>query len=108
LFFVIFSLKLTMKIRYSQKILDELESFFKNLEYKIRYEKGNFQAGYCLLSGQKIIVINKYFTTEGKINAFIEILKKTEIIDLKIIENSSSTFQKIIEELKNTQETKIL
>jgi hypothetical protein len=68
-----------MKVKYTQKFLEMLENTFQNMEYQVRYEKGNFQAGYCLLSGQKIIIINKYFTLEGRINALIEILKKVDI-----------------------------
>ena len=67
-----------MKIRYSPKFLTDLEEVFKQAGYPVRYEKGNFHAGYCVLHQQKIIVINRYFALEGKINALIEILKGVE------------------------------
>lgn len=56
-----------------------METLFIAEGYQIRYEKGNFKAGYCLLNASKIIVINKYFTLEGRINALVEILKTTHI-----------------------------
>ncbi len=67
-----------MKIRYSPKFLTDLEDVFKQAGYPVRYEKGSFQAGYCVLHQQKIIVINRYFALEGKINALIEILKSVD------------------------------
>lgn len=68
-----------MKIKYNQKFLEQIENILNLVDYQVRYEKGNFHAGYCLLIGQKIIVVNKYFTLEGRINALIDILKKIEI-----------------------------
>ena len=64
-----------MKIKYSIKFLSLLENIFTQAGYTVRYEKGNFQAGYCLLNQQRIIVVNRYFALEGKINCLIEILK---------------------------------
>ncbi|RCK75957.1 MAG: hypothetical protein IGBAC_1232 [Ignavibacteriae bacterium] len=40
-------------------LLKELESLAQQLGIKIRYEKGNFDGGYCILKDQKILVINK-------------------------------------------------
>lgn len=64
-----------MKIKYTPKFLTDLENVFKEAGYPVRYEKGNFHAGYCVLHQQKIIVINRYFALEGKINALMEILR---------------------------------
>ena len=67
-----------MKIKYTPKFLSDLEEVFKQAGYPVRYEKGNFQAGYCVLHKQKIIVINRYFALEGKINALLEILRQVD------------------------------
>ncbi len=40
----------------------------------IRYEKGNFQSGYCLVENRKIAVVNKFFDTEARINCLLDIL----------------------------------
>ncbi len=40
-------------------LLKELENIAQQLGIKIRYEKGNFDGGYCILKDQKILVINK-------------------------------------------------
>ena len=49
----------------------------------MRYEKGNFKSGYCIINKNKIVIINKYFTVEGKINSLIEIISKIDIDEEK-------------------------
>jgi hypothetical protein len=62
-------------IKYTSQFLNKLEDLIAESDYILRYEKGNFKSGYCLLREQKIMIINKFFTTEGKINALLDILK---------------------------------
>jgi hypothetical protein len=66
-------------IKYSKSFLDKIEDLLIVAGYVLRYEKGNFKAGYCLLKSTKVIIINKYFTLEGRINCLVEIIKKVEI-----------------------------
>lgn len=58
--------------------MDKLENLFAGSEYMLRYEKGNFKSGYCILNETKIVIINKYFPLEGKINALIDILSQLQ------------------------------
>jgi hypothetical protein len=62
-------------IKYTNQFLSKLEDLIAESDYILRYEKGNFKSGYCLLREQKIMIVNKFFTTEGKINALLDILK---------------------------------
>ena len=63
-----------MAIKYTKHFLDKLENLFASSEYILRYEKGNFKSGYCVLKDTKIVIVNKYFPLEGKINVLIDIL----------------------------------
>ena len=65
--------------KYTSHSLKKLENLFAELEYSIRYEKGNFQSGYCIVENRKIAVINKFFDTEGRINVLLEILGNIEV-----------------------------
>jgi hypothetical protein len=47
----------------------------KECSYEVRYEKGNFKSGYCLLEAKKVVVINKFSTLESRIQALVEILQ---------------------------------
>jgi hypothetical protein len=65
-------------IKYTHQFLTKLEDLIAESDYILRYEKGNFKSGHCLLKEQKIMIINKFFTVEGKINALLDILKNLE------------------------------
>lgn len=66
-------------IRYTQHGLKKLESLFREIEYTIRYEKGNFQSGYCLVENRRVAVINKFYDVEGRINCLLEILAQQDL-----------------------------
>jgi hypothetical protein len=51
-----------------------LESLFQTLGYKIRYEKGSFQSGYCIVEDSKVVVVNRFFDTRARMDTLIEIL----------------------------------
>jgi hypothetical protein len=65
-----------MTIKYTKNFLDKLENIFAASEYILRYEKGNFKSGYCILKENKVVIINKYYNLDGKINALIDIIRE--------------------------------
>ena len=82
-------------IKYTTQFLTKLEELIAESDYVMRYEKGNFKSGYCLLKDQKIMIINKFFTTEGKINTLLEILKTVELDTSKFTEKSLKLYQEL-------------
>lgn len=68
-----------MQVKYTNHFLHKLEDVFSESEYILRYEKGTFKSGYCIMQSNKIAIINKYYPTEGKINCLIDILKSIDI-----------------------------
>ncbi|HCN84540.1 MAG TPA: hypothetical protein DIT07_13105 [Sphingobacteriaceae bacterium] len=68
-----------MTLTYTQHTLDKLEHLLKSLEYKVRYEKGNFKTGACLLENHKVIVVNKFSNLESKINSLVDMLQQLDI-----------------------------
>jgi hypothetical protein len=59
--------------------LQKLESLFAELGYVIRYEKGTFNSGYCIVENRKIVVVNKFYETEGRIEVLSVILKTLDV-----------------------------
>lgn len=57
----------------------KLQDILKTLGFTIRYEKGNFNGGYCVVMNRKLIIINKFHPLEGKINTLSEIIKDLEV-----------------------------
>ena len=85
-------------IKYSINLLKKIEDIFKEGGYTIRYEKGNFQNGYCVLEKRRVVVINKFHEPEAKINSMIEIL--LNITDLEL-ENLSSESVQLFQQIKS-------
>ncbi|MGB3800162.1 MAG: hypothetical protein WA952_10140 [Lewinella sp.] len=54
--------------------LKKLEALMKELGYTVRYEKGNFTSGYCLVEQRRIAIVNKFYDTEGRVNVLLDIL----------------------------------
>ncbi len=65
--------------KYTKHTLKKIEALLECQGYKVRYEKGTFQSGYCLVENRKIAVINRFFDTEGRINTLIDILGSIEV-----------------------------
>lgn len=82
-------------IKYTNQFLTKLEDLIAESDYIMRYEKGNFKSGYCLLKEQKIMIINKFFTTEGKINALLDIFKNIELDKSKFSEKSQKLYAEL-------------
>lgn len=75
-------------MRYTQTTLKKLEDLFSEIDYTVRYEKGNFQSGYCLVENRRVAVVNKFFDTEARINCLLDILSKMAL-DLDTLSDKS-------------------
>lgn len=70
-------------MKYSQTTLDKLDRLFDAAGYIVRYERGTFQSGYCILEERKVVVLNKFLQLEGRINTLVDILPQLNInVDL--------------------------
>lgn len=81
--------------KYTATTLEKIENIFSENEYAIRYEKGNFKAGYCILENKKVAVVNKFFSVEAKINCLLEILGQISVDENKLSEKSKEFFLEI-------------
>jgi len=82
-------------IKYTSQFLLKLEDMLAESDYTLRYEKGNFKSGYCVLKDQKIMIVNKFFAVEGKINALLDILKGVELDTTKFSEKSLKLYEEL-------------
>ena len=58
-----------MKIKEKEfeNILQDLKSLASQMGASVRFERGDFKGGYCLLKENKVIVINKLANTQRKV-----------------------------------------
>ena len=87
-----------MPIKYSNNFLNKLEDILSETPFILRYEKGNFKSGYCILKDTQIVIVNKYFTTEGKINCLVDIINQLDID----VNDLSDKNKKLFSELSQT------
>lgn len=80
-------------MKYTRTSLKKLEDLCKELGYKVRYEQGHFQSGYCRVESQKVIVINKFFDVEGRINCFLDLIPDLPV-DPDVLSADSLRFYK--------------
>ncbi|MEO6583162.1 MAG: hypothetical protein ABIO05_02495 [Ferruginibacter sp.] len=89
-------------MKYTQHNLDKVEKIIEEAGYVIRYERGTFQSGYCILQEKKVVVLNKFFQVEGRINTLIDLLPQLNI-NFDALTHES---QKLYEELMPAQNAK--
>lgn len=77
--------------------LEKLENVLKSAGYKVRYEKGNFKTGACLLQSSRMVVVNKFSNLESKIQALAELMRTVEV-DLKLLDEKQIAFYQQIKQ----------
>jgi len=66
-------------MKLTQTTLDKLEDILGESEFVVRYERGNFQSGWCLLEAKRIVVLNKFLNLEARINTLLELVPVLDI-----------------------------
>ena len=92
-----------MDFKYNTYTLKKLETLFQELDYSVLYEKGTFQSGYCLVQQRQVVVINKFFETEGRINTLVEILGVIEVDQSRLSESSLKMWKKVTQALAENE-----
>lgn len=87
-------------MKYTQSTLDKLEAIPEEAGYVLRYERGTFQSGYCILEEKKVVVLNKFLQTEGRINTLIDLIPQLDISPESLTEESRKLHAEIISKLE--------
>jgi hypothetical protein len=59
-------------MKITKTTLANLENLLSEKNYRIRYEKGNFRGGHCVVENQRLVIVNKFYTLEGKVNTLLD------------------------------------
>ena len=76
--------------------LEKIEKIMHESGYVIRYERGNFQSGYCILEEKKVLVLNKFLTLEGRINTLIDILPQMSLDPESLVPESRKVLESLL------------
>jgi hypothetical protein len=66
-------------MKYTQTTLNKIEALIEEAGYIVRYERGSFQSGFCILEDRKVVVLNKFLQLEGRINTLIDLIPHLKI-----------------------------
>lgn len=83
-------------IKVNQPTLNKLGAILEEAGYVIRYERGNFQSGYCILQQKKVVVLNKFLTLEGRINTLVDITPDLDINFDTLTHESQKLYEEIM------------
>lgn len=84
-----------LKEKEFEAILDDLKSLADQMGAKVRFERGDFKGGYCLLRDKKIIVINKLSNLQRKVMTLAAALNELGIEDMYL----TPKLREVIEEM---------
>lgn len=82
-------------MKYTPQFLSRIEDIFAESDYILRYEKGNFKTGWCVLKDNKIVVVNKFLPLEGRINSVVEILRTLPLSTEKMTDRSKKLYAEL-------------
>ena len=82
--------------------LDKLERLFRQLGFRLRYEKGNFKTGACILQDSKVIVVNRFLDLEAKIQAMIDVLASMPL-DNNLLDQLDDKQRQLLLSIKQTK-----
>lgn len=83
-------------MKYTQSTLDKLEAIPEQAGYILRYERGTFQSGYCILEERKVVVLNKFLQTEGRINTLVDLIPQLHINTEALTEDAKKMYESLI------------
>lgn len=86
-----------MSFKYNSHTLDRLELILKEAGYQLRYEKGTFNSGYCILEEKKVVVANRFLDVEGRINTLLDILSGLPLAEERFGEESLKFYRQALQ-----------
>jgi hypothetical protein len=90
-----------MKIKEKEfeSVLEDLKSLATQMGAKVRFERGDFKGGYCLLKDSKVIVINKLANFQRKVITLSAALKELGIDEMYL----TPKLREVIEEMSDVK-----
>lgn len=83
-------------MKYTQSTLNKLEDILGESDYVVRYERGTFQSGWCLLESRRVVVLNKFLNIEGRINTLMELIPQLDIMFDKLTLESQKLYEEVV------------
>ena len=83
-------------MKFNQSTLDKLEDILEQSGYVVRYERGTFQSGYCILEQKKVVVLNKFLLQESRINTLLELIPQVNVSFDALTADSQKLYEEVM------------
>ncbi len=83
-------------MKYNQTTLDKLEAILEETGYVVRYERGSFQSGYCILEDRKVVVLNKFLVLESRISTVIDLIPTLNVSFDSLTAESQKLYEEVM------------
>lgn len=83
-------------VSITQYNLDKIENLLADIGFQVRYEKGNFRTGACVIQNTKVIVVNKFSNLEIKINSLVQLIREFEVDKAHLDEKQWSFYKSLL------------
>ena len=90
---------LKIKEKEFEEIIQSLKDVAQQLGATVRFEKGDFKGGYCILKESKIIVINKMMNLQRKVMILSRALKELGVDEIYL----NPRLREIIDEMADVK-----
>ena len=84
-------------VKFTKSYLTKLEDVVSEGGYIVRYERGNFKSGFCILKETKLVLINNFLPIEGRINCMLDLILQLEL-DMELMTEKS---RKLLTEIRS-------
>jgi hypothetical protein len=91
-------------MKYTQATLNKIEQVLEEAAYIVRYERGTFQSGYCILEQKKVVVLNKFLQLEGRINTLVDIIPQLQVNPDELSPEARKTYEDVLEQARQSKE----
>jgi hypothetical protein len=91
-------------MKYNQATQNKIEKVLEESGYIIRYERGTFQSGYCILEEKKVVVLNKFLQLEGRINTLVDLIPQLNVDASLLTPDTKKAYDEVISRHQSTNE----
>ena len=89
---------MTDSFKFTNHTLERIEGLLKDLGYRVRYEKGNFKTGSCIIDSSKVVIVNKFSNLESKIISLMELVKTMEKVNETALNEKQKQFYYLLKQ----------
>ncbi|HUR10746.1 MAG TPA: hypothetical protein VM012_05225 [Flavitalea sp.] len=94
-------------MKYTQATLEKIEKVIDEAAYVLRYERGTFQSGYCILEERKVVVLNKFLQLEGRINTLYDLIPQLNIHPESFTPDSKKVYEEVMQKFQQAADGRI-